>query len=304
MSIGRVPVSNSRNGELIRPAEYDLEGSECMDYGDDSAGIKYPELNEHQVLRLRRRRIPDIMIAPLRPLGIAAMALAVGLTIAHAQTPFLVGIVQTTDSTPVRHENVMIEPNLGPFETTDSGRFQFPLDKSLQVGGEATFSIQPSKGNRWVVVKPCDHRLGRVYALPAVGGAPLEIIVARWGSRELSRSLAECMIEGYASHFRPKSGAEPHTSALQNGRPGQAARQIARGYFPRNKLKFKKPGDFSLVETAYHSSGPAASDSPVQVDPQLDEFLAGKAMELGISATKPREVIDAWAASSPDVYEK
>src|SRR5215471_2268291 len=104
----------------IRPAEYYLKGSECMDYGDESTGNEYPELNEIQALRLLRWRVRDIMIARLRPLGVAATALAVGLTVAHAQTQSLVGIVQATDSTPVRHEKVMIEPNLGPFETTDS----------------------------------------------------------------------------------------------------------------------------------------------------------------------------------------
>lgn len=73
--------------------------------------------------------------------------------------PSVVAVVRShPEGDPVAHEMVEIESaGLGPYETSDSGKFVFPLAGNLRVGREATFRIETGKNKKWVIIKPCDH---------------------------------------------------------------------------------------------------------------------------------------------------
>src|SRR6476646_1989450 len=120
---------------------------------------------------------------------VAACSLTIFLgTAAHAQKESLIAVVHTPNGEPVAHENVIIESaGLGPYETSDTGKFLFPLTKNLSVGHEAVFRVEPTKKRKWVIVYPCDLRNGRKDSLPAVGGEPVSIMVALWGSSQLKK---------------------------------------------------------------------------------------------------------------------
>jgi hypothetical protein len=231
-----------------------------------------------------------------------------------AQTQFLVAVVKTPkpESRPLAHERVIIESaGLGPYETTDSGKFQFPLAKNLSVGHEATFRVESTQNKKWVILYPCDLQNGRKDSLPAVGGNPLSIIVAPWGSDQLKKFYSPgCLAEEHASQFRPRPGSGGRrASLLRNEGPplsaGQGApKQLGRSQPPENAHRFRVIQAAYRVHTSDGPSGSASRGSADPVEQRLDEFLARKATELGVTVEDLAKVVDAWVKSVEDPYER
>src|ERR1700739_1517426 len=244
------------------------------------------------------------------PTSLSVFVLAVTLP-AYAQQSSLIGVVQTPNHEPVTHENVMIESAaLGPYETSDTGRFSFPLTQNLSVGHEATFRLQPGKKNKWVIVYPCDLRNGRKDSLPALG-TPVSIVVALWGSAELKKYYPpNCIIEELASQLKP-APARP-SKALGAGLLLKTdplfIPQKEREYLPISRRFYSNAAWLKLkavyrVPVSEGFSEPTPEDTAGSRDSGLDEFLAAKAGELGLTAKDLATMVEAWTASVGTSYE-
>src|ERR1700722_7090648 len=81
------------------------------------------------------------------------------MTAPQALQPFRV-VVRTLDGPPVVYEDVFIDGD-GKYQTSESGQFEFPPSRYLEVDSEAVFHV-----NRWVVIRPCDGKNGRTFLPP------------------------------------------------------------------------------------------------------------------------------------------
>jgi tetratricopeptide (TPR) repeat protein len=227
---------------------------------------------------------------------------------AVAQEKALVGVVQTADRKPVAHENVIVEnAALGPYETSDSGKFIFPLIRNLSVGREAIFRVESTKKNRWVVVVPCDRQNGRKDSLPVVGGEPVTIIVTRWGSPGLKREYGpNCLLEEFSSRLRaslrPKADGTGSTEALLTPESPGEHFESGNRILPTGKLvPVSTTPSRQRVAVPSPTTGQA---SPYHRPPELDNFLAEKAEELGLTSADLVEMIDSWVPSVKDPYQR
>jgi tetratricopeptide (TPR) repeat protein len=256
------------------------------------------------------------MTLPRNCLTVVIFGLAVSFAaVGDAQTPSpsLFAVVQAPDHSVIAHEMVKIESaGLGPYETSDSGKFAFPLRANLKVGHEATFRVEPRKSKKWVIISPCDLRNGRKDSLPDVGGPPIEIFAVLWGSPELRKFYSPaCIIEEKASNFRAETGlGGTRVGLLLNNELPIFAAQMELRYPGASNAQVESAYHFRVLEAAYRShtfgghAGSASERPSEPSNPSRDEFFARKATELGLTVEDLVEGVNAWASSVEDPYEK
>jgi tetratricopeptide (TPR) repeat protein len=249
------------------------------------------------------------MISLRSYLAVGALGFIVSFaTQAGTQTssPSLVAVVRTaTEGSAIAHAMVRIESaGLGPYETSDSGRFVFPLTVNLRVGHEATFRVDPSNNKKWVIVKPCDHYNGRVFSLPDVGGEPIEILAVPWGSPELKKLYAPgCIVEEMASRGPEiRAGRAPSSLSRNKGLPVFAAQTESR-YFKESDKQPDGAHHFRVVEAVYRAQT-SRNDPGLGSNNSSSDFLAEKAMELGLTVEDLTGMVSEWTISVENPYEK
>jgi tetratricopeptide (TPR) repeat protein len=220
------------------------------------------------------------------------------IVLASATIQYFHGGVHNVDGQPISQGDVQIE-GAGAFRTSDSGEFDFPQSKVLDVDSEAVFHV-----THWVVVQPCDLKNGRIHLPPFKRQIEITVL-ARSDKRLINEALSaltihRCLIEEMASQFviRKYPGATGKSASRDR-------KESTRSPVALRQRAYDRRGHWAPAR--YGVSKHGFEKFPNPVDFNRSEFLVRKAEELGFPEGVLLSAIEAWAKAAEaaeDPYDR